>query len=496
MSFKSIPADRIVSIVPAVVGTGGNPLAMNTMLIAEHKAGEPRIVGVREFGSEAEVGDVFGLASPQAEFARRYFLGYEGATKIPTALWLAAGRSTETSAALQSASMRGVELDALKVEADLTVVVNGTSETASIDLTAATSFSQIATMIEGNLAGVNCAFIPSAQVFELTTTDTGAAATLSFASGELAELLRLTEESGALLENGQDALSFDELMAGILGETLNFGVITFLEELELGLKKQAAQWNTGKRSRFLLVIQDTAGGATVANNDASFGAWLAGTEQDGTMPYFGTIEQVAAVCGGIAAIDFKRQNGRRNIMFMRQAGLGATVTSETEYTALISNGYTFYAAFATANDRFIFQTHGAVSGKFRWADNYVNQIYLNSQLQLALMTMLISYGSIPYNDTGKAYHRAAALDPINEMINFGGIRPLIDQDSLSEQQKSIINSQAGRDIVPELLNNGYVIVIGNADAQTRGNRGSMPFSLFYTDGGSVQSINLASINVQ
>lgn len=496
MAFKSVPADRIVSIVPAVVGTGGNPLAMNTMLIAEHNVGEPRIVGVREFGSVAEVGDVFGMASPQAEFARRYFLGYEGATKIPTALWLAAGRSTETSAVLQSASMRSVELDTLKVEADLTVVVGGISETASIDLTAATSFSQIATMIEGNLTGVSCAFIPSAQVFELTTTDTGTTATISFASGELADLLRLTEESGALLENGQDALSFDEMMAGILGETLNFGVITFLEELELDLKKQAAQWNTGKRSRFLLVIQDTSGAATVANNDACFGAWLAGTEQDGTMPYFGTIEQVAAVCGGIAAIDFKREDGRRNIMFMQQAGLGATVTSEPEYTALISNGYTFYAAFATANDRFIFQTNGAVSGKFRWGDNYVNQVYLNSQLQLAVMTMLQSYGSIPYTEVGKSYHRSAVMDPIKEMINFGGIQPLIDPSALSEQQKSIINSQAGRDIIPDLLNKGYVIDIKTADAQTRGNRGSMPFTIFYSDGGSVQSVNLSSVNVQ
>lgn len=494
MAFNSIPADRIVSVVPSAVGTGGTPLSMSTLLIIPQ--GSPRIIGVREFGSVAEVASVFGLTSEEYAFANRYWLGFEGATKIPDRIWMAGAKDDVLPAILQSASVRSLSLDDIKQSGDLTIVVNGVSQTKTIDLTTVTSFSDAATVIQTALTGVNCAFVASAQVFELTTVADGEGQTISFADGAIAELLRLREEDGAQVENGTDSMSFDELMAYCLGFTLNFGVITFLEELDREHKEIAAAWATLRRSRFLLVLQDTAGAALVANNDASFGAWLAGTDQDGTLPYFGGIEKIAALCGGIAAIDFKRTNGRRNIQFMRQTGLSADVTREDDYTALISNGYTFYAAFATANDRFQFQTNGAVAGKFRWADNYINQIYLNSQLQLALMTMLISYGSIPYNDVGKAYHRAAVLDPINEMVNFGGIRPLVDPSALSEQQKSIINSQAGRDIIAELLAKGYVIDIKTADAQVRGNRGSMPFTLYYSDGGSVQSVNLASVNVQ
>lgn len=498
MAFKSIPADRIVSVVPSAIGTGGTPLAMSTMLVVP--AGSPRVIGVREFGSAAEVGQFFGLSSDEKAFADRYFLGYEGATKVPTALLVVGAKESPQSAVLQSATMRGVELDAIKQAGDLVITVDGTAHTVSIDLTGATSFSDAAASITAALTAAtvpaSVAFVAPAQVFEITTTATGEAATISFGSGDMAEVLRLREEDGAQLENGTDAMGIDELMTYALAETLNFAVITFLQELTLDQKKEMATWTTLRRSRFLSIIQDTAGAALVANNDASFGAWLKGTEQDGTMPYYGTIEQIAAGCGGIAAIDFKRANGRRNFMFMRQAGLAATVTSEADYTALISNGYTFYAAFATANDRFQFQTNGAVAGKFVWADNYINQIYFNSQLQLALMTMLLAYGSIPYNDVGKSYHRAAVADPINEMVNFGGIRPLIDPAALSEQQKSIINSQAGRDIIPDLLNKGWVVDIKTADAQTRGLRGSMPLTIWYTDGGSVQSINLASVNVQ
>lgn len=498
MAFNSVPADRIVSVVPSAIGTGGTALSMSTLLISPTTS--PRIIGVREFGSAAEVGQVFGLLSDEYAFAERYFLGYEGATKIPERLWMAGDKSAALPAVLQSASLRSATLDDIKQSGALDLVIDGTNYSLTVDLTAATSFSDAATIITTALttatAPASCAFVATAQVFEITTTATGTAATITLATGAMADVLRLSEAEGAQAESGTAAMTVAEARSYYLNFTYNFAVFADLVEPDADTKREIAEWTTLRRSRFMSVVQDTTGGALVANNPASFGAWLTETEQDGTLPYFGSIDKIAALCGGIAAIDFKRLNGRRNIMFMRQAGLSADVTSEADYTALISNGYTFYAAFATANDRFQFQTNGAVAGKFRWADNYINQIYLSSQLQLALMTMLISYGSIPYTDVGKAYHRAAVMDPINEMINFGGIRPLVDPAALSQQQKSIINSQAGRDVVPDLLAKGYVVDIKTADAQTRGNRGSMPFTLWYTDGGSVQSVNLASVNVQ
>lgn len=498
MAFNSIPADRIVSVIPSAVGTGGTALSMSTLLLLPQTS--DRVIGVREFGSVGEAADVFGLQSDEYAFINRYFLGYENMTKLPERIWVATSKELDQSAILQSPSMKSVSIDDIKQTGDLTLTLNGTAHTVAVDLTGVTSFSAAATAVNtaftGGTVPATCSFNSTSQTFIIETNSTGAAATISFASGLIGETLRLREEDGASLENGTDSMNIDGLMDYCTKRTSNFGVITFLEELTLVQKKEAANWATLRKSRFLMVIQDTAGAALVANNPASFGAWLDETEQDGTLPYFGDIDKIAALCGGIAAINFKRQNGRRNIMFMRQAGLSADVTDESDYTALISNGYTFYAAFATANDRFQFQTNGKVAGKFSWADNYINQIYLNSQLQLALMNMLISYGSIPYNETGKAYHRAAVQDPINEMVNFGGIRPLTDPKALSEQQKAIINSQAGQDIISDLLAKGWVVLIETADAQTRGNRGAMPFTLWYTDGGSVQSINLASVNVQ
>lgn len=489
----SIPASRIVTINPSAIGTGGNPLAMNTLLIA---SGPERTIGVQQFGSAAEGGAFYGLTSPEYKFMQRYFLGYDGAFKLPNALYVVENPSAPLPAILRGASVRNMTLTQLKaVTGSLTVTIDGAPITITPSFAAVTSFSEAAALLTdvSNFVGD---YNEQQQCFELTTVDTGATANISFGSGAVGLALKLDQASGAQTDTGRAVMTDSELMAYVLNRTQNFGVITHVAEQLRAKKESMAAWVTLQNSRFAYVAQDTDGTAIVANNDASFGAWLAETEQNGTTPYYGTIEQVAAVCGGIAAIDFKRTNGRRNVMFMKQSGLAATVTDETVYTALMSNGYTFYGSFATANDEFTFNVNGSVAGQFKWLDNYVNQIYLNAQFQLAMMTMLVSYGFIPYNERGKAIHRAAAADPIAEMVNFGGIVPLIDPAALSDQQKSIINTQAGYDIVPTLLSKGWAINIQTPDAQTRGNRGSFPFTCWYTDGGSVQSVNMASINVQ
>lgn len=489
----SIPASRIVTINPSALGTGGNPLAMNTLLIV---SGPERTIGVQQFGGSAEVGDFYGLNSPEYEFAGRYFLGYDGGFKLPSALYTVQSSETDLPAILRGGSVRSMTLTQLKaITGPFTVTVDGTPVTINPSFAAVTSFSEAAALLTDtdNFVGD---FNEQQQRFEITTIDAGAAHTLSFASGAAGLSLKMDAASGAQVENGRDVQTPTELMAFVLSKTQNFGVFTHVEEQELAVKEAFAAWNTLQNSRFAYAAWDTDASALVANNAASFGAWLDETEQNGTTPYYGTLDQVAALCGGIAAIDFKRTNGRRNIMFMKQSGLAASVTDEGDYTALLSNGYTFYGAFATANDEFTFNVNGAVSGQFKWLDNYVNQIYLNAQFQLAMMTMLTSYGVIPYNAQGQAIHRAAAADPIREMINFGGIVALVDPNALSEQQKAVINTQAGYVITPSLLSLGWAIDIKIPDAQTRGNRGSFPFTFWYTDGGSVQRVDMASINVQ
>jgi hypothetical protein len=171
----------------------------------------------------------------------------------------------------------------------------------------------------------------------------------------------------------------------------------------------------------------------------------------------------------------------------------ASVTNSTVADQLIANGYNFYGAYATANDQFVFVYPGSVSGGFAWLDSYVNQIWLNNSLQLALMTLLTGTPSIPYNAEGYALIEAAALDPINAALLYGAIRPGV---TLSAQQAATINNVAGFDAADVVQSRGWYFLVQDASPSVRAARESPPCTLWYADGQSVQKITLASLQVQ
>ena len=196
--------------------------------------------------------------------------------------------------------------------------------------------------------------------------------------------------------------------------------------------------------------------------------------------------------GYAASLDFGATNGRATAMFRRQSGLAADVIDGTTAQNLKTNGYNFFGDWTTRNDAFIFFANGTVTGPFEWLDSYLNQIWLNNQLQLAILSLMVAMKSIPYNDAGYTLIRAACRDPIDAAVNFGAIRAGVP---LSAAQAAEVNFAAGVKIDDVLGNRGWYLQVNPATAQVRAARGSPPCSLWYMDGQSIQQINLASVEV-
>ena len=202
----------------------------------------------------------------------------------------------------------------------------------------------------------------------------------------------------------------------------------------------------------------------------------------------------AFVLGLTASINFQAKNGRVNYAFKGNDLLTPTVTDATIAANLQSNGYNFYGEYATANQDFLFFNNGQISGRYLWADAYVDAIWLNNALQLSLMSLFGSTNSLPYDQDGYTMVEAAAQGPITQGLNNGVIRTGV---ALSPSQVAIANSQAGADISVPLQNNGYYFqVVPVTDPVVRAARTSPVCSLWYTDGGSIQQLTLASIDVQ
>ena len=341
----------------------------------------------------------------------------------------------------------------------------------------------------------------------LYSGDVGAVAMAGYASGPLATSLGLTAATGAVLSQGADGAVPAAYMANITAVTQNWASFMTLFDPDGGNGSNAqklafAQWTNSTNKRFRYVCRDTDPTPTLSNAAPTcLGQIIMAGNLSGTFLYWepvtpppsGTYWNHGALFLSIpACINFNAINGRTTTAFRSQTGLYAGVSDVTTSTNLKANGYNYYGVFATANQNFVFAYDGEISGPFLWDDTYINQIWMNNNLQLSNLLLLVTIGSIPYNAQGYGLIQSAGMDAINKAITFGAIRPGI---TLSNVQKSALITAAGKDISVPLYQNGFYYQVLDADPTVRQQRASPPVNLWYCDGQSVQKLVINSVAV-
>lgn len=340
------------------------------------------------------------------------------------------------------------------------------------------------------------------DAFVLTSGITGAISTVAFATGTLAAGLKWTSATGAVLSQGAAAATPAAFMAGIIDVTMNW--VTFMTAFDpdggsgTDVREAFAAWKDTQNDRFAYVVWDTDVGPTASSPDVdSLGRLLAAANDSGSCVVWAADATSGAllaafVCGAAAAIDFTERNGRMTFAYKAQAGLVAGVTTALAASNLRANGYNFYGAYGAANENFVWFQNSQCTGDFAWLDAYIDQIWLNNQLQLALLLLLQNARSIPYSAAGTALIQAALADPINAGLNFGAFSP----GAISSAQVAQVNADAGSDIANTLQTQGWFLQVLAASAAVRAARGSPPCTFWYLDRGSIQQINLNSVAVQ
>jgi hypothetical protein len=490
----SIPASEIVQVNPGVIGAGGSALDLNGLALTNN--GQVPVGFVQSFANTTDVSNFFGPTSPEASAANIYFLGFNNSTKKPGLMFFAQYPAANVAAYLRGGSLSGMTLDQLKaLSGTIIVTMDGAVKTSSaISLTAATSFSNAATIIAAAFtAGPAVTYNAQLNAFTFTSTTTGATSTMSVATGTLSAGLKLTQALGAVTSQGAVAGVPAANMAAITAITQNWAAFTTIFEPDAAGKLAFSAWTNSQNNRYVYAGWDTDVQAATQGSTTSWGALLAAGNYSGSAPIYQSVDDAVFVLGTIASIDFERTNGRITLAFKGQTGLTPTVTDATTANTLIANGYNFYGDYATANDKFQFFYPGQISGPFKWIDPYINQIWMNNGFQQALMTLLTTVNSIPYNVAGDTLIEAACMDPINAALNFGAIRTGV---VLSSLQAAEVNNQAGVDIASTLQTRGWYLQIQEATAQVRAARGTPPMTFWYMDGGAVQQLVLASIEIQ
>lgn len=505
--MTSIPASQIVNVIPNVVSAGGNGVALSGLILTEST--RVPIGQVLSFPNDGQsVSDYFGPSAPETALAQIYFNGYDGSTQKPANVLFAQYPGTAVTGYLRGGPVgKALTLTQLQALATgtLTLSVAGTPITSSsINLSAATSFSDAANIIEAAFTTppFSVSYDSVSEAFVFTTNSAGATQTITYCStNALATSLELTAATGAVLSQGADAASPGTFMDSIAQSTQAWATFMTVFDPDGGsgntVKQEFAAWTNSQNNRFMYAVWDTDITPTQSGSAvSSLGYILKAANSSGSCPIYDPnngAEIAAFVCGSVASLDFAALNGRATEAFRRQSGLTAGVTTATAAQNLVANGYNYYGGFATEQSTFIFFYPGLVSGEYDWIDSYVNQIWLNTSLQEALLSLLLTTNSIPYNTQGYEQIKAACMDPILAAVNFGAIRQGV---ALSAQQAAQVNAAAGTKIDTTLATQGWYLQVLPASSAVRIARTSPTINLWYMDGQSVQQITLNSYLVQ
>lgn len=496
----SIPISQIIQINPGVIGTGSNPLALNGLILTPSV--EVPTGALKTCYNLDDVEDFFGSASAEYAAAVPYFSGNNVRSALaPNALFFTRYTDQAVGAWAKGSSIAGTTLSDLQtVSGTLTVTIDGTEySTDSLSLSAATSFSDAASIIQTALSmasGQSVAWDSLFGRFEIYSGTSGASSTISAVTGDTAEALGLAD---ATLSQGSAGITPTQAVENAKDNNLNWATFSILfadgalAATKLQHNQDLAKWQATQNNRYMFIAWDDNTDAVDPDGVNTYGQWL----QEGNYNVLCCYNnpQVATFAQGIAAsINWNAVNGRATLAFKSQEGLDATVSSLTEANALLAKGYTYYGAYSADGpaNNYNFLYDGSLSGEWQWADSYINQIFLNAQLRAAMIDMLMGCNTLPYNELGKAQIRAAAMAPIEQGLLNGTIRTGIN---LSQAQKLQVQSIVGFDVSEQLYTQGYYLYIGDASTQTRGQRLSPPIYFFYCDGGSIQRITIPSIAI-
>lgn len=491
---------------------------------------------LKQFINAEEVLTYFGESSynNNAEYsdyknASFYFKGSNKTTIPPSSILFYRYVESNTGA-----FTRGNKLSAIGTTNDLTtlklvtagtlnLVFNGTTYAITgIDLSGATSFVAMASLIEtkiqlvSDLATATVEFDTITNAFTITLPyDALTANTVGFvtnsatgATDQLAQRMKITETTGAVLSQGLPAQTPAQVMDAVTNLSTNF--VPFIcnfdtnSDVDYSIDIGLTAWTLAYPILFLYMAYDTKGGATSPITNPKQTALInAGYGQNSVAPYTfntnimyfivndSTITLPFATAGSLASIQFNAINGMLQLDASSYSGITPVITNNNDLSLLLNTfGANSYINLNTRNNNFQWFEKGNIGGSYAWADTFVGYIWLADQIQVTIAGLKQSLNSIPYNNLSILN---AVIDPIFKQALTNGVAQNNIPLDATEKQQLIL--QAGYDFTSILYNEGYYLPQIVPTAQDITNRTLSNIKAWYTYAGGPVTISVSVTTV-
>jgi hypothetical protein len=278
-------------------------------------------------------------------------------------------------------------------------------------------------------------------------------------------------------------------MALIKEKTQNWVSFTTLYEATQDEHLGLSAWASSQGIEYLYVGWTAEAALLVQGSTTTIADKIKAAEYGATTLVYDNVNVATFLLGSIASVNWERYQGTINYAFKKVDGVAATVTNQTDADLLLAKGVSFMGNFATRNDDFTFFYNAKMFGDYGYVDAFVNTVWFKNVMQVSIMNGLTQAGRVPYNERGYTLIRAWLQDPINRAKNNGTIDAGV---SMSESQKAQVYNETGKDLSNELFTEGYAVLVEDAGAAVRVGRQSPNISVYYTYGGSINRVEVAS----
>jgi len=457
MATIDIGEAGIITVTASVLETTQQALSQNGLFFSESERLPTDTI--TSFSSDTAVGNFFGTSSDEYTAATLYFKGFDGSFKKPTEIIFYRKVSTAAGAWLLGGSMTSVTLaDVQAITAGtFTITIDAeTFTTTAIDLSGATSFTNAAALLQVDLrvnfvADVVVEYDVTASAFRVSSATTGSNSVITFATGTVANILKLQSTKGGFLSQGAAITTYSDSIDNVWNaNTKDFVSVTTIEVLADAEFLELAGWIANKNDCAVLFVHTTDAAAVDSQSVTDVNSVLADAGYNCARGVYGTFESAAAQCGFVACLDFDRESGWGTVAFKQQSGLPTIEMTTADCIAAKAKGYIFFSTFSTRASRENFDYLGSF-GDWAYPDVLVGKIVIEDRCQITIENVLLS-SSIENDEDGRAIIRSALSDSVFEV---GKLAKAIS--------KGEPLSQAQRDKVNQLLNDpqGYQNIEAN-----------------------------------
>jgi len=505
-------SSSIQTILPTSKVFAGLALSSNPLI--------PSTLPMLQFKSAPDVGVYFGLSSNEYRASLKYFAGSSLSTSKAPYIYFGKYNTVALAPYLRSPVITNrvtKQSSLVAVTAgDITVSVNGTTyATTGINLSTATSLSQVASLLTTAITTANAALAAASftilydgvfNQFVASITATGASAMMNYFSSSttpnIATLIGFTQATGAILSQGSDAVSYNESgvnsnMSTLLPYFTDQYSIAFVDNLggvlidaiELGLSAWVSGQNTpDTRFNFFCWNNDSALELAAQSDTSSIWYQVNEAGYSDTSVFDEVLlnnpDRAFAAMGVFAALDLTQPESALTLAFKTQSGLQPSVTQTSIAKILNDKKINYYGnvGFNGASTQLNFFYGGYTTGAWSYIDNQVAQIWIAFQIQVGLANLFSALNQVPNDPDGDGYVRSVLTTALNQSIDNGIIATGVVFDNATVQQLSVDYGVRAQ----ELTNNGYVIVKRPSSQEQRQDRVSSPWFVLYVKGSAVQ----------